>query len=84
MYRVKFTRTALKNYKQLAPRYLKQASRAIDHLAQDPNLGIPLKGKLKGYRKLRFSNYQILYRTIHHQLIVIIFEVKHRKEVYRS
>ena len=83
MYRVKFTRTAYKNYKHLPDKYQKQASRAIDRLAQNPDHGIPLKGRLKGYSKLRFSNYRIIYRTIRRQLIIIIFDVKHRKDVYR-
>lgn len=83
MYRVKFTKTALQDFKKLDKRYQKAVGKAIDRLAENPQIGKPLKGKLKGFWKLRFSRYRIIYQIVEKRLFVIIFEMKHRKEVYQ-
>lgn len=83
MYKVLFAQSAAKNLKKLDRRYQKAVAKAIDRLAQDPRVGKPLTGKLKGFWKLRFSRYRIIYQIKEKELIVIIFDVKHRKEVYR-
>ena len=43
--------------------------------------GRPLRATLKGYWKLRVGDYRIVY-TIH-DADLIIYAVRHRKEVYR-
>jgi len=58
--------------------------RAIEErLTIDPiGFGKPLRYSLKGHRRLRVSDYRIVYRidvSIHTVLVVAI---KHRKEVY--
>ncbi len=83
MYRVRFTREALKNFKKVDPRYKGAVSKAIDKIRNDPEIGFPLKGKLKGYWKLRFSRYRIIYRIIKKQLIILVLSIKHRKDVYK-
>lgn len=84
MYQITFTKTAAKNFKKLDKRYQQAASQALDRLSQEPYLGDPLKGKLKGYYKLRFSRYRIIYQIHNQQLIVIIFDIRHRRDVYRK
>ena len=83
MYKIKFTKTASKNFKKLDKRYQSAASKAIDRLAKNPQIGIPLTGDLKGYYKLRFSRYRIIYQIQHQILTIIIFDIRHRKEVYK-
>lgn len=83
MYKVKFTKEAARNLKRLDKRYQKAVAKAIDKLALNPKIGKPLKGELKGLWKLRFSKYRIIYEIKVKQLVVIIFEIRHRKEVYR-
>lgn len=82
MYRIKFTSTASKNFKKLDKRYQKAAVKALDRLASDPRIGEFLKGKLKGLYKLRFSRYRIIYQIKHQTLTVIIFDIRHRRNVY--
>ena len=84
MYKIKFTKEASGNLKKLDKRYQKAVAKAIDKLGQNPKIGKPLIGKLKGLWKLRFSRYRIIYQIIERQLIVIVFEVRHRKDVYRN
>lgn len=83
MYKVIITETALKNLKKLDKRYQKAVKKAIDRLEQDPKVGFPLKGRLKGLWKLRFSRYRIVYQIIEKKLIVMILRIGHRREVYR-
>ncbi|MBI3955513.1 type II toxin-antitoxin system RelE/ParE family toxin [Candidatus Gottesmanbacteria bacterium] len=83
MYQVKFTQTAITDLRKLDRRYQLSVKKAIDRLSQNPKVGMPLKGKLKGLWKLRFSRYRIIYQILEKILIIVIFEVKHRKNVYQ-
>ena len=60
--------------------------RAIeDRLTIDPiGFGKPLRYSLKGHRRLRVSDYRIVYRIEPEIKTVIIVAIKHRKEVYES
>lgn len=60
-----------------------QIAKAIDRVAEHPNLGEFLKGEWKGYRKYRTSHYRILYRVEHHRLFIYIITIDDRKDVYR-
>lgn len=56
---------------------------AIDTIASDPSVGVPLKGALKGLNKYRVGPYRIIYEIYHSRLLVIIIDIGHRKEIYR-
>lgn len=83
MFSVQFTRTALKHFKTIPRQYQLQAAKAIDRLRQDPQLGEPLKGKLKGKCKLRFGHYRVVYQILRDRMIILVFDVRHRKDIYR-
>jgi addiction module RelE/StbE family toxin len=60
---------------------IKQAIEA--RLMTDPiGFGKPLRYSLKGHRRLRVSNYRIIYRIEPEIKTVIIIAIKHRKDVY--
>jgi len=56
--------------------------RAIEErLMIDPvGFGKPLRYSLKGHRRLRVSDYRIVYRIEQHTVIIIA--IKHRRDVY--
>jgi len=83
MYEVKFTATAKLRLSQLEKKYQSAAAKAIDRLAMNPKIGDALQGTLKGYWRLRFSSYRIIYTIRQSALVVIVFEVAHRREVYK-
>ncbi len=58
--------------------------RAIEgRLMTDPiGFGKPLRYSLKGHRRLRVSNYRIVYRIDPSNTKVIIMAIKHRKNIY--
>jgi mRNA-degrading endonuclease RelE of RelBE toxin-antitoxin system len=51
----------------------------------DPiGFGKPLRYSLKGHRRLRVSDYRIVYRIDADTSLVIIISIKHRKDVYEE
>ena len=58
--------------------------RAIEtRLVKDPiGFGKPLQYSLKGHRRLRVSNYRVVYRINSNDHVVTIVAIKHRKDVY--
>jgi len=54
-----------------------------ERLMVDPiSFGKPLRYSLKGHRRLRVSDYRIVYRIEAETNTVIIIAIKHRKDVY--
>ena len=54
-----------------------------ERLIVDPiGFGKPLRYSLKGHRRLRVSDYRIVYRIEVSTNIVLIFAIKHQKDVY--
>ncbi len=60
--------------------------RAIEErLMVDPiGFGKPLRYSLKSHRRLRVSDYRIVYRIEAETNTVIIIAIKHRKDVYED
>lgn len=46
--------------------------------------GKPLRGELKGSRSHRFGSYRILYEVRHGELLVIVIDLGHRREIHES
>ena len=56
-----------------------------ERLAVDPiGFGKPLRYSLKGHRRLRVSDYRIVYRIEHEEKTAVIVAIKHRKDVYED
>lgn len=45
--------------------------------------GSPLKGGLKGIRRLRVGDYRVLYEVQETALVVLVVRVAHRRDAYR-
>ncbi|MDE2143565.1 MAG: type II toxin-antitoxin system RelE/ParE family toxin [Elusimicrobia bacterium] len=86
MYRVKLSRQAEKDLgkvfrsdKKLYQRFIN----AFEEIARNPmEAGKPLHGELKGLRSYRFGSYRILYEVRHGELLVIVIDLGHRREIY--
>ena len=65
------------------PALYQRVARALDDLERDPFQGKPLKGELRGRYSYRVGDYRILYVVHQHQLLVLIIDVGHRRDVYR-
>ncbi len=55
------------------------------YLARDPQgLGKPLTGVFKGFWRYRFDDYRVIYRIAHQEILITVFRIGHRKDVYSA
>ena len=77
-----------KDLKSLGPFAAKRILRAIDtKLSQAPlEFGNPLTGNLASLRKLRVSDYHVVYQVMNHQVVVYVLAVDppRDKEIYAT
>lgn len=82
-YLIFFSSTARKHFESIDARYKRLISRAIESLIEDPHIGVPLRGELRGLWKLRVSHYRIVYEIYELEIRVYVIDINHRKDVYR-
>lgn len=86
MYKVELSRQAGKDLEKIfrSDRTLYQRFlNAFAAIAQDPAQGKPLHGDLRGLMSYRMGSYQILYEIRHRQLLVVVVDLGHRRDIYR-
>jgi mRNA interferase RelE/StbE len=84
MYQIKFTRLAHQHFLRLPLQSQKLCQKSLDKLSIYPHAGEALKGELKNYYKLRFSQYRIIYQLFHQTITIVVFEIRHRKDIYKK
>lgn len=86
MYRVELSRQAEKDLERVFrsdKRLYQRFVAALQAIARDPVAGgKPLHGELKGLRSHRFGSYRILYEVRHGELLVVVIDLGHRREIY--
>ena len=76
-------RTHIPNLSSTARILIKRAIE--ERLTVDPiGFGKPLRYSLKGHRRLRVSDYRIIYRIEPQTNTAIVIAIKHRKDVYEG
>lgn len=86
-YSVEYERSVLtEDISKLSSRMKATIRKAIEErLMLDPvGFGKPLCYSFKGHRRLRVSDYRIVYRIEPSERMVRIVAIKHRKEVYEN
>jgi len=83
--KVYFIPEASEDLKKLSSNLQRKILNKIDWLASNIERIklIPLYGKFAGFYKLRFGDYRVLYKVDWLKGSIIIYVIKHRKEVYR-
>jgi mRNA interferase RelE/StbE len=56
---------------------------AFQSISRDPSQGKPLQGDLRGLRSYRLGSYRILYEIRNKELLVIVIDLGHRREIYK-
>ena len=83
-YNVELTRTAEKHLRRIAKRDRKRMVEPIQGLAERPR---PRGArKLQGYDdiyRIRVGQYRIVYEVFEDRVVLIVFKVGHRKDIYR-
>ena len=85
MYKVSWSKRARESLKKIdAVIAQKIVDKVENYLAKDPvNLGEPLLYAYKGLYSYRFSSYRIIYQIKQTELLIMILEVGHRREIYK-
>ena len=87
MYEVIFTDSALKELKKLDKPVVRVIKNwGVKNLVDcvDPRIhGKPLKGNLKGVWRYRVGDYRLFADIRDDKLVIFLFEVAHRKEIYK-
>ncbi len=85
IYTIRFTKKAKKQFEDLAKRIREEIAKILEEeIAKNPLIGKSLKGALKGLCSRRVGNLRIIYQPIKHELVIIVINLEHRKNVYRS
>jgi len=85
-YKLELTRQAesvLEHLARLEPELYRRMAQVLDDLEHDPFQGKPLKGQLKGRYSYRVGTYRIIYKVFRHQLLVVVIDIGHRRDIYR-
>lgn len=88
MYRVKFTKHALKSLSKLD----KPAARLItswiknnlEGIENPRSIGKSLKGNFSNAWRYRKGNYRIIAEIEDNEIVILIIDVNHRKDVYKK
>lgn len=85
LYQIEYLDTVTSNDIPNLPKRMKTRIKlAIEEsLVVDPvGFGKPLRYSLKGHRRLRASDYRVVYRIEDERDVVLVVTIKHRKKVY--
>lgn len=84
-YRIEITSDALRALTKIDKPVRRRIQTAIDRLQADPRPhgAIALTGLAGAYR-IRVGDYRVIYTVADGQLIVLIVDVGHRREIYRT
>lgn len=82
-YSVRIKRSASRDLGRIARGDRERIVSAIDRLAEQPHAGYPLKGDLRGLRRVRVGDYRVVYEVLDDELVVLVVRAAHRGEVYR-
>ncbi len=86
-WKISFERKAEKQLDKLdRETRLQITSYLFQRVAVEPDprlLGKALTGNLKGYWRYRVGDYRIICEIENHELLILVIEVGHRREIYR-
>lgn len=84
-YQVRYLEEVVRKHIPVLPKRVKALIKTAieERLMIDPiGFGKPLRFSLKGHRRLRVSDYRIVYRIEVETNSIVIIAIKHRKDVY--
>lgn len=86
-YKVRFEDRAQKSLKKLSKDkaiiIMAWIKKNLENCDDPYRYGKPLKGDFKGQWRYRVGNYRIISHIDNEEIIILILEIKHRKDVYR-
>ncbi len=85
MYAIEFTRNALKSLQKIDTVYQYLIIEKLEALQQNPYGSSNVKALkgMSGYYRLRVANYRVIYELQDENLVILVIDINHRKDVYR-
>ena len=83
-YSVRIKRSAAKELADCPKRERTRIVHAIDSLSEKPLAGRPLKGGMRGLRRLRVGDCRVAYELLDDELVVLVVPIAHRSDAYRQ
>lgn len=83
-YSVRIKRSAARELANIPNPTRTRIVHAIDSLSEEPLAGRPLKGGMRGLRRLRIGDYRVVYELLDDELVVLVVRVAHRSDAYRQ
>lgn len=68
---------------QREPPLYQRVAKVLDDLERNPFQGKRLKGKLAGRYSYRIGSYRIIYLVRRRELIVLVIDIGHRRDIYK-
>ena len=82
MYRIIFKSPAKRFLKKLDNSTQQIIIKKLKKLKENPRLGKPLIANLSGLWSLRIDKYRVIYQIKDEELIIIVLNIGHRKDIY--
>ena len=85
-YKLELTHQAesvLKHLFEREPELARRLAQALDDLEKDPFQGKALRGELRGLYSYRVGSYRVIYQIHKNELLVIVIDIGHRRDIYR-
>ena len=82
-YSLRIKASAAKELSRIERAKRERITDAIDRLREHPLVGEPLKGGMRGLRRIRVGDYRVLYEVQHDVLVILAVRVAHRRDAYR-
>lgn len=82
-YFVIFEPSAHKKLDTLPKKYQEKIKKVLESLQESPYAGKKLAGELEGLYSVRVWPYRIIYTIIKKELVILVVDVAHRKDVYK-
>lgn len=73
---------AFKKMAKKDPVRFEQVAKKLRELAENPEIGKPLRNKLKGNRRLHIGHYVLLYTIDKKKQQIILIDYSHHDDVY--
>ncbi len=84
-YEIQWKSSALKDLRSINAQFIPRIIQAVDSLAYNP---LPLKSRklhsVESTYRIRIGNYRVIYQVDAEGKLVVIYHVRHRKDVYRN
>lgn len=87
MWKIKLTHKAVKSLKALDKHDKQRIEAFIDKLILNNaprTTGKTLHGNLKGLWRYRVGDYRLICQIKDHELIILLLEIGHRKDIYKN